>query len=98
MGRLLAAAVFLLCALPATGAPQPGDIPTARGKVVTHGLYRGYGESPDQKATRTAAGRTTQHDEYEHLQTTTRVPLKLDAMFGFEYELTGLRPTARLSD
>lgn len=90
------AIVSCLTSLACLAVPQTHEsTTTVSGIMISHGIYRAHGEGETSNAPDTAAGRTTLHDDFVHLETTTTVPLQRDVIFGFKYELRGLRPNSQ---
>jgi hypothetical protein len=92
---ILRAAAGVACGivLAASALAKPGVEADIKGEVLSYGIYREHGGSSETPSPTSASGRTTVFEDFEHLATTSDVPLQLGTVFGFEYELRGLRPS-----
>lgn len=83
--------VVFLTAGACSAAAKPAGESSVSGTIMHYGVYREYGEVHSRRAQTAATGTTSEFEDFEHLETTTEVPLKLGTIFGFEYEMRGLR-------
>jgi len=89
MTKAAKALLLLALAAAANAVAKPGD-EGVTGEILSYGLYELLGSEELRSAPDTAVGKALVVEGYEHLATTSEVPLQLGVSFGYEYRLRGL--------
>jgi Domain of unknown function (DUF3859) len=89
--RQLIHTALLLCAV--CLAPQAAAQTSVKfdAFITQYGLFDLFGDQNDTAAPNTAAGKVSDHDSSRLVETTTTVKARKGVVFGFKYEIRGLR-------